>query len=121
MVDDEEAIGYALKRYFERRGFHVDVAMELEEAQALVAEGEYAVVVADLRLTGQHGAEGLELLRYIREVQPWVRSILLSAYTTDDVERAAKERGADVVLRKPVALPELGHLVQSLFETRGDE
>lgn len=120
MVDDEESIGFALQRYFQHHGFRVDVAMELEEAQALVADGEYGVVVADLRLSGQHGAEGLELLRYIRQVQPWVRSILLSAYVTEDVERAAKQRGADVVLRKPIALPELGRVVQSLIDAQDD-
>jgi DNA-binding response OmpR family regulator len=120
VVDDEEAIGFALRRYFERRGFRVDVAMALEEAQALVAERDYGVVVVDLRLRGRPGGEGLDLLRYVRRVQPRARCILLSAGATDAVKQAANEQGVDVVLRKPVALMELGQVVQRLIERRHD-
>lgn len=115
LVDDEEAITFATRRYFERRALHVDVASELEQAKAFVAAGTYDLVVVDLRLTGAQGAEGLDLLSHVRERQPAARCVLLSAYVSAEVERAALERGASLVLRKPISLPDLGEALTGLL------
>lgn len=115
LVDDEEAITFATRRYFERRSLHVDVASELEQAKGFVAGGPYDLVVVDLRLTGAQGAEGLDLLSHVRERQPAAKCVLLSAYVSAEVERAARERGADLVLRKPISLPELGEALSGLL------
>jgi CheY-like chemotaxis protein len=115
LVDDEEAITFATRRYFERRSLHVDVASDLERAKAFVAGGRYDLVVVDLRLTGALGAEGLDLLSHVRERQPDARCVLLSAYVSAEVERAALERGASLVLRKPISLPDLGEALTGLL------
>src|SRR5262245_25592369 len=69
LVDDEEAITFTTRRYFERRALHVDVASALEQAKAFVAQDAYDLVVVDLRLTGALGAEGLDLLSHVHEHQ----------------------------------------------------
>jgi len=117
VVDDEEAICFALRRYFLTRGFQVDTAQELEEAQALLVNGSYDIVIVDLRLTETHQAEGLNLLSYLREYSPQTRAILLTAYANRGVSEAAAARGAGRVLKKPVALPELGQAVTALLAT----
>ncbi len=116
IVDDEEAIVFAMQRYFRSRGFDVDCARELEEAEALLSHSAYAVVIADLRLTGVHGAEGLEILSFIREHCPWTKAILLTAYGSIDLEREARERGVSLMLRKPQPLPDLAHAVLALVQ-----
>jgi DNA-binding NtrC family response regulator len=116
VVDDEEAIGFALKRYFGRNGLRVDVATDADEARAFLAGAEYAVVLADLRLKGTHDAAGLDLLQHIQQTQPAVRCILLSAYANPEMERLAIERGARLVLRKPIALPDLLQHVRGVLE-----
>jgi CheY-like chemotaxis protein len=115
LVDDEEAITFATRRYFERRSLHVDVASELDQAKAFVADGAYDLVVVDLRLTGALGAEGLALLSHVRDRQPDAKCVLLSAYVSAEVERAALERGAVLVLRKPISLPDLGEALTGLL------
>jgi DNA-binding NtrC family response regulator len=115
IVDDEEAIVFAMERYFTRRGYRVDCASELEEAQALLANSTYSVVVADLRLTGVHGAEGLEILSYVRGHCPWTRTILLTAYGSQLLEAEACERGVSLMLHKPQALPDLADAVAVLL------
>ena len=62
IVDDEAAIRFALSDYFRECGWQVDAAAEKEEAEALLAHTEYAVVIADLRLTGIYGVEGLDIV-----------------------------------------------------------
>lgn len=116
IVDDEEAIGFALKRYFGRNGLRVDVATDPDEARTFLAGSEYAVVLADLRLKGTHDAAGLDLLQHIQDTRPAVRCILLSAYANPETERLATERGAALVLRKPIALSDLLHHVRGLLD-----
>src|SRR5262245_45433983 len=99
IVDDEEAILFAFRGYFATRACTVDCAQELEEAEALINARTYDVVIADLRLTGIHGTEGLELVSFVRE-RSTAKIILLTAYGGAEVQRAAYERGADAVLQK---------------------
>src|SRR5512143_4317218 len=66
VVDDEAAIRFALTEYFRESGWLVDAAAEREGAEALLACTEYAVVIADLRLTGIYGMEGLDIIQWSR-------------------------------------------------------
>jgi DNA-binding NtrC family response regulator len=116
IVDDEESIVFAMSRYFQARGFVVDSARELEEAEALVTHVKYAIVIADLRLTGVHGAEGLEIVGYVREHCPGTKTILLTAYGSPELEEEALRRGVHLVLRKPKPLPDLAQMVLGLLQ-----
>ena len=115
VVDDEEAVGLVLREYFRGLGHSVDVASELAEAKAMVAARGYDVVLSDLRLTGLHGAEGFELLSYLRVCHPQTRSIILTAYETPAVANEARERGASLVLSKPHPLPALARTIERLM------
>jgi DNA-binding response OmpR family regulator len=113
VVDDEEPIRLALREYFTARGYAVDSAQEIEEAEALLNVNTYDIVIADLRLTGIHGAEGLELVSYVRE-RSAANVILLTAYGTSEIERVAYERGATAFLHKPMPLGAIAELVARL-------
>ena len=113
VVDDEEPIRYALREYFVARGYAVDCAQEIEEAEALINTRTYDIVIADLRLTGIHGAEGLDLVSYVRE-RGGPKVILLTAYGTSEIERAAYARGASAFLHKPTPLSAIADLVAKL-------
>lgn len=115
MVDDEEPILLAAREYFESLGFAVDCASELEEAQALLSHVAYAVVIADLRLTGVYGSEGLTLVRHVRERCPQTRVLILTAYGSRDVEEEARRLGVDGFLLKPKPLPDVARIVFGLL------
>jgi DNA-binding response OmpR family regulator len=117
LVDDEEPILSALHEYFTALGYAVDCAREMEEAEALLANVQYQAVMADLRLTGSHGAEGLEIIGYVKERCPWTRIIVLTAYGSEEVEAEARRRGADAFLYKPRPLSELAEILATLAGT----
>jgi DNA-binding response OmpR family regulator len=118
VVDDEETIRNAVREYFESRGYFVDCATELEEAQALLVHRDYAIVLADLRLTGANGNEGLQLVVDIRERRPVTRIVLMTAYGSSAVENAAGAAGVDCVIHKPQRLAEIARIVDYLTEAR---
>ena len=114
VVDDEQIILFAFRAYFGRYDYEVDCARELEEAEALLAHRSYDVVIADLRLTGSSGREGLEIVRFLRERSPESPIVLLTAYGSKEIELEATELGADAFLQKPKPLAELAEIIFSL-------
>jgi DNA-binding response OmpR family regulator len=114
VVDDEPAIRFALSEYFRLNGWAVDAAAEKSEAEALLASTEYAVVIADLRLTGLHGVEGLDLVQGSRRMRPRARVVVLTGNGTPELEVEARRRGADAFLHKPLPLVHLEAVVESL-------
>lgn len=115
IVDDEELIVLAMRRYFEGLGYAVEAAHELEEAQALLAARTYDLVIADLRLTGIGGVEGLQIVADVHQRSANTRVILLSAYGTPEIERESYNRGADAFLHKPKAMMEIASVAQNLL------
>ncbi len=115
LVDDDDAIAFAMRRYFSLRGFEVDCAFELEEALSMISMQRYAAVLADLRLTGVDGAEGLELVSRLRTLAPGTKAVLLTAYGSPELDDEAARRGAHAVVRKPAPLPVLERLLRNLL------
>ena len=118
IVDDEKLIAVAMRKYFESLGYDVDTALELEEAQALLANRSYDLVIADLRLTGIGGVEGLQIVADVHQRCAHTRVILLSAFGTPEIERESYNRGADAFLRKPKAMMEIATVASALLEQR---
>jgi len=116
IVDDEDLIVGAMRRYFQGLGYVVDSAYELEEAQALLGNYHYDLVIADLRLTGIGGVEGLQIVADVHQKCVDTHVILLSAFGTPEIERESYNRGADAFLRKPKALMEIAQVAKSLLE-----
>jgi CheY-like chemotaxis protein len=116
VVDDEDTTREAIAEYFEAQGFEVDSASEAEEAEALLTHVRYDAILSDLRLTRIHGAEGLEIIGYVKERCPWTRIILLTAHATPELESEALRRGVDHVLTKPQPLSRLVEVVSAARE-----
>lgn len=120
-VDDEESILFAVRDYFGSEGYDVDVARDAEEAEALLAERAYAVVVIDLRLGPGNDQRGLELVSHVREQHPAAAVMLFTAFGTPEVEHEARRRGA-IFLQKPVPLLVIGSVLERLRPTlAGDD
>ncbi len=118
IVDDEEPILFALREYFSARSYEVDCASAREEAEELIASRSYAAVIADLRLAGD-GHEGLDLVDYATGRSPAIHVIVLTAYGSPEIEQAARRRGAEAFLHKPIPLAELERVVAGLVAAPG--
>ena len=114
VVEDELVVRKALRKYFVAEGFAVDCARELEEAEALIVTSHYELVIADLRLSWNYAAAGLEILRFVRHHSRGTRVIILTAYAAPEVQRSARALGADAFLQKPVALADIAATVHRL-------
>ena len=114
IVDDEPSILTAMASYVRTQGYEVDCAGEREEAEALIANVEYAAILLDIRMTPAHGADGLEIVSYARARCPTARIIVLTAYGSAALQAEAMARGADAFLHKPNPLPDIAQVLVSL-------
>jgi CheY-like chemotaxis protein len=108
VVDDEEAILFALDDYLSAAGWRVSTAASPGRAEELLAAGDFAAAVVDLRLSpGDDDGAGLALARRIRQRSPATRVVLLTAYGSERVEEEARRLGVASLLAKPQPLPAL--------------
>jgi DNA-binding response OmpR family regulator len=113
IIDDDTQLVNAYREYLTKRGYDVDSAQELEEAETLLAHFPYSLVITDLRLS-KLGFVGLDLVKHIREQSLPTRIIVLTAYGWPDLKTEASTQGADAFLRKPMRLADLGETVGRL-------
>lgn len=67
----------------------------------------YALVISDLRMANLNG---LELLKKVKQLNPSVRTILISAYEVDEdqvFQNYMKQGIINLFVKKPIGLPEL--------------
>ncbi len=109
IVDDEEAQRLALKSFLGRREYKVFLAANGDEALKIVRNETIDIVMTDFRMPGM---SGLELLRAIKDVQPGIDVILMTAYGSVDDAVDIMKAGAYDYLTKPVDLDELESLLK---------
>jgi two-component system, NarL family, capsular synthesis sensor histidine kinase RcsC len=114
LVEDRPTIRFALSDYFRSRGWEVDCAASLDEAEAVLERRRFTVVMADLSLSEPGSTDGLELTRRVRHEWPGTRTIILTAYGTAETERVARRIGVDAFLHKPAPLAELARVADAL-------
>lgn len=78
VVDDEESIRFSLRKFLTDAGFDVTVASHPIDAKGILSAREFDVAVIDRILPD--GQSGLNLIKYIKSVQPFCQTILISAY-----------------------------------------
>jgi DNA-binding NtrC family response regulator len=110
VIDDDDQLLAVVGDYLKSLGYDVHRAMEQEEAEALLNNYAYSLVITDLSLT-KVGIEGLDLLKKMSELIPRPRIIVMSGHSSPDHREATAARGANVFLQKPFPIRELGKLV----------
>jgi two-component system chemotaxis response regulator CheY len=113
LIEDEDAIRGALRRYLEREGYEVADAPEGGAGLVLLREKPAALVITDIFMEGR---EGLETIREIRREFPETRIIAMSGGSDAlDPLAFAEALGASRVLAKPFDLAELGKAVAEVL------
>ena len=118
IVDDEaivrESIGDWLKDTYQ-----VATAETGEEALELIEKQDFDILIVDVRLPGK---SGIQVLREVKEVKPYIESIVITAYPSVDLAVEAMKLGAVDYLIKPVAPGSLERLIrETLLKCKGEQ
>ena len=117
IIDDEESIRRALRRYFERRDWDVDEAMDgaegLKKLDGADATVEYDVVLCDLKMPGISGQELYNRLR--AELPAAARKFIFATGDSGAPDVVDFLASVDVpVLEKPFELRSLEQIAQQV-------
>jgi DNA-binding response OmpR family regulator len=120
IVDDEPTILLTLSYALRSEGIEVVTASRLETAEEALNHYLFDLVIADIRMSGILGVEGLELLSYIKRYWPQTKVIIMTAFGSDEIRQDAYERGANCYYDKPVDIMELTKQVHTLWMVAKD-
>jgi CheY-like chemotaxis protein len=119
LVEDNRLIrdmfAYAVQRYFEQRAgkVHLDQAMDVDIAWAMLETGAYDLVIVDYFLPTEHGASLITKLR--NDARLSKTSVVAISVGGQEVRRETLEAGADIFLHKPIVLKELFYTLEFLM------
>ena len=114
VVDDEPSVRVMLSQLLSGRGACVVTSDSFEEASEIISKVNFDLIIADIRLSGVFGIEGLELLSNIRKTSPATEVIVMTDYGTDEIREESYRRGAYHYCEKPLDLTDLFSRINEL-------
>jgi DNA-binding response OmpR family regulator len=112
VVEDDKPVASFVKKGLESEQYAVDLAWNGEEAQLLVGEADFDLVILDLVLPK---IDGLEVLKHIRSRKPSPPVLILSGRARVEDRVKGLDLGADDYLTKPFSFSELSARVRALL------
>ena len=113
LVDDEAVQRQMLRGFLEDQGYEVLEAENGQEAISIIEREYVPLVLLDHRMPDMNGDEVLERLR---EINPMVKVIMITAYGAVETAVKVMKLGAVDFLEKPVDLQELLSKVEKHLE-----
>jgi two-component system response regulator AtoC len=114
VVDDEESQRQQLAGFLKKRGFGVTTAESGNKAIDLCQDQSFEVALIDLKMPGM---DGVELLGKLKESNPEIQVIMMTAYGSVETAVEAMKLGAYHYVNKPINLEELKLNIKKALET----
>jgi DNA-binding NtrC family response regulator len=111
IVDDELIVRESLGGWLERDGHKVDKAASGEEALEKCEKTRYDILLLDIKMEGM---SGLEVLKKVKENDPDVSVVMITAYGSIPSAIEAMKSGAHEYLLKPFDPDELIVLIEKI-------
>ncbi|RME01072.1 MAG: sigma-54-dependent Fis family transcriptional regulator, partial [Calditrichaeota bacterium] len=115
VVEDNVDLCETLADVFRKVDYHVQTAFSAEQAEVILRRDLIDLVLLDLKLPG---ANGLHVLTKIKEIDPDILVIMITAITNAQPAVEAMKMGAYDYLMKPFELDEVKLVVNKALETQ---
>lgn len=111
-IEDDRMNRRVVRDMLDVAGVAMDEAEDAETGLRMLDEGDYQMLLVDLRMPGMDGITAIGHIRARPDAKGQVPVIVITADTAIDLRQRCLAAGADDVLFKPVAM-------DSLFEAMG--
>jgi response regulator RpfG family c-di-GMP phosphodiesterase len=115
IVDDEETIRLALRKFLRSRGYEVEIAGSGDQALQLLDKDSFALMLCDVRMPGM---SGVQIVPLARERDQDLAIIMLTAVNDAATATEVLSSGATDYLMKPVELADLQQAVDRALQKR---
>lgn len=115
VIEDEQRIAELLQKGLEEFGYMVTLAFDGEMGRRLVNSNTYDLIITDVVLPN---INGFELCKVIREKDPHIPILMLTALGTTDDKLDGFDAGVDDYMVKPFDLRELNARINVLLKRK---
>lgn len=112
IVDDEATMRNLLGKILAREGYQMHSVCDGQAALDYLNDHQVDIVVSDMKMPEM---DGLELLKYIKQLHPGVGVIIMTAYGDTYTVKDALLLGADEYITKPFKSYEISLVVERAY------
>lgn len=116
IVDDQNGIRILLMEVFNSEGYTTMQAPNGKVALEIVRNDAPDLVLLDMKIPGM---DGLEILKHIKEINPEIKVIMMTAYGELDMIKQATDLGALMHFTKPFDIDEMRLAVNNHLMSEG--
>lgn len=109
IVEDDPLMRNIMQKVLANAGYEVTVTSDGYEAIIKVKEENYDLIVTDVRMPG---IDGIETLTQVKQYQPNVKSIVVTAFADEHAPVRAVNLGVDAYLYKPFEIKDFLEIVK---------
>jgi DNA-binding NtrC family response regulator len=113
LVDDEKSILFSLKAALSKEGYTVKTAENPLDALRQIEPGAFQVIISDYNMPSLNG---LEFLKRVKQIDPEVVFILMTAFGSQKLAIEAMKEGAYDYFSKPFDIDEMRVIVAKACE-----
>ena len=120
-VEDDPMNRRVVKDMLRVVGAHMEEAADAETGLQMIANGDYSIVLMDLRMPGMDGLTAIQHLRATPGEKAALPVIVVTADAATDLRERCMAAGADEVIMKPVAMTALLNAMGRMLTKRGTD
>ena len=113
IAEKDKLLRLMMAKLLQVSGYRVHTCGDGSQALNLVARQSFDLVITDLRLAG---ADGMEVLKFVKKVQPRAKVIMVTDTPSSETLLEAKYEGAYSYLRKPLQLRQFLLILRDAIE-----
>lgn len=113
LIDNEAGLCRMMEAVLKDQGYQVKSFTRPVQAVAEFSAGDYDLIISDIKMPEM---DGLEVLQHVRNRDPEVPVIMITAYATVEMSIQALRRGAYDMLTKPFEPDELTYRVKNALQ-----
>ncbi|MCQ2206558.1 MAG: response regulator transcription factor [Bacteroidaceae bacterium] len=112
LCEDDENLGMLLREYLQAKGYESTLCADGQEGLETFQQGEFDLCVLDVMMPVK---DGFTLAREIREINPQIPIIFLTAKTLGEDKVQGFKIGADDYITKPFSMEELTFRIEAVL------
>ena len=118
IVEDEPQFAFIVKSLLEREGFSAEILHNVSEVRDGFVPGRFQAVLLDLFLSGE---SGLQVLRHIKQSEPQLPVVIMTANGSMDTVAEALRLDAFDYVTKPFEIRSITEILRRALARRSEE